>query len=199
MKELKDRVAVITGAASGIGLAFAERFAKEGMKLVLADIEEPRLNEVVASFKARKIPVAAMTLDVSDPAAVEALAKLAYGTFGATHLLCNNAGVVPAGRFRPVWEYPIEDWKWAFDVNMMGVVHGLRSFIPRMLAGQAEGHVVNTSSIAGLISGSATPVYSAAKHAVVRISEALYASLVQAGASIGVTVLCPGVVQTRIL
>jgi NADP-dependent 3-hydroxy acid dehydrogenase YdfG len=198
MKQLNDRVAVITGAASGIGLAFAERFANAGMKLVLADIEAPRLEAVAASFKARDVSVAAMALDVSNATDVETLAKLAYETFGAVHVLCNNAGVVPAGRFRPVWEYPLEDWKWVFDVNMMGVVHGLRSFVPRMLAGAKEGHIVNTASIAGLISGAATPVYGAAKHAVVRISEALYASLAQSGAPIGVTVLCPGVVQTRI-
>ena len=198
MRDFKDRVAVITGAASGLGLAFAERFANAGMKLVLADIEERRLDEAVASIKARGVLVDALKLDVSDAVAVERLAALAYDTFGAVHVLCNNAGVVPAGRFRPVWEYPLEDWKWAFGVNMMGVVHGLRSFIPRMLAGRQEGHVVNTASIAGLISGAATPVYSAAKHAVVRISEALYASLAEMKAPIGVTCLCPGIVQTRI-
>ena len=198
MQLLAGRVAVVTGAASGIGLALAERFAREGMKLVLADIDAPRLNEVAMLFEGRGVPVVAMALDVSDAAAVGRLATLAYDTFGAAHLLCNNAGVVPSGRFRPVWEYPLEDWKWAFDVNMMGVVHGLRSFIPRMLAGKEEGHVVNTASVAGLVSGAGTPVYSAAKHAVVRISEALYASLNQLHAPIGVTVLCPGVVKTRI-
>jgi NAD(P)-dependent dehydrogenase (short-subunit alcohol dehydrogenase family) len=198
MKELKGRVAVITGAASGIGLAFAERFARESMKLVLADIEATRLDEVTAGFKARNTPVVSLRVDVADPDNVEALARLTYESYGAAHLLCNNAGVVPAGRFRPVWEYPLEDWNWAFDVNMMGVVNGIRSFIPRMLKAGEEGHVVNTASIAGLISGAQTPVYSAAKTAVVRISEALYASLNDMGAKIGVTTLCPGVVQTRI-
>ena len=198
MKDLKGRVAVITGAASGIGFSLAERFAREGMKLVLADIEQTRLDEAVAGLKARGAAVVGLKVDVSDGAQVEALARLADDSFGATHLLCNNAGVVPAGRFRPVWEFPLEDWKWAFDVNMMGVVHGLRSFVPRMLAGGEEGHIVNTASIAGLVSGAATPVYSAAKHAAVRISEALYASLADMQAKIGVTVLCPGVVQTRI-
>jgi NAD(P)-dependent dehydrogenase (short-subunit alcohol dehydrogenase family) len=106
--------------------------------------------------------------------------------------------VVPSGRYRPVWEYPLEDWRWAFDVNLMGVVHGLRSFVPRMLAQQAESHIVNTASVAGLVSGSGSPVYSASKHAVVRVTEALYASLREQGASIGVTALCPGIVNTRI-
>lgn len=198
MKDFRGKVAVITGAASGIGLALAERLAQEGMTLVLADIEEPRLRGVADAFSARGVPVAALKVDVSDADQVEALAALAYDRFGAVHLLCNNAGIVPAGRFRPVWEFPLEDWKWAFDVNMMGVVHGLRSFVPRMLAGGEAGHVVNTASIAGLLSGAGTPVYGAAKHAVVRISEALYASLEERGAPIGVTILCPGLVQTRI-
>ena len=198
MKKFNGRVAVITGAASGIGLALAERCAREGMKLVLADIEEKRLGEVADGLRSRGSEVATLKVDVSRDDEVEALAALAYERFGAVHLLCNNAGVVPAGRFRAVWEFPLEDWKWSFDVNMMGVVHGLRSFVPRMLAAGGEAHIVNTASIAGLLSGAATPVYSAAKHAVVRISEALYASLRDRSAPIGVTILCPGVVQTRI-
>jgi NAD(P)-dependent dehydrogenase (short-subunit alcohol dehydrogenase family) len=129
---------------------------------------------------------------------VEQLAQAAYGAFGSVALLCNNAGVVPSGRHRAVWEYPLEDWRWAFDVNLMGVVHGIRSFVPRMLAEGTEAHIVNTASVAGLVSGSGSPLYSAAKHAVVRVTEGLYASLRERNTKIGVTVLCPGLVNTRI-
>ncbi|HEU0221691.1 MAG TPA: SDR family NAD(P)-dependent oxidoreductase [Paracoccaceae bacterium] len=198
MREFKDRVAVVTGAASGIGRALAERFVAEGMRLVIADIEPGRLAEVAEALRAGGAEVLAEPTDVGDAQAVERLAAAAYARFGAVHLLCNNAGVVPAGRARPIWEYPVEDWRWTLDVNLMGVAHGIRSFIPRMLAGGEPGHVVNTASVAGLISGAATPVYSVAKHGVVRATEALYASLREIGAPIGVTVLCPGVVRTRI-
>lgn len=192
------KVAVITGAASGIGLALAKRFARENMKLVLADIEAQALASATKAFEREGVAVASLRVDVSDPATVEELARLAWDRFGAVDILCNNAGVVAAGRSRHVWEYPLEDWRWSFDVNLMGVVHGLRSFTPRMIAQGTRAHIVNTASIAGLISGPRSPVYSAAKHAVVRVSEALYASLVEAGHPIGVTVLCPGLVRTRI-
>ena len=198
MQDFKGRVAVVTGAASGIGLGLVERFAREGMKVVLADIEQTRLEDVRAKLQAEGAEVAGLRVDVSDPEAVERLAELAYDRFGAVHVLCNNAGVVPSGRFRPVWEYPLEDWRWAIDVNLMGVVHGLRSFIPRMLASGQPGHVVNTSSVAGVTSGAYSAVYGAAKHGVVRVTEALYASLQDMKSPIGVTVLCPGVVRTRI-
>jgi NAD(P)-dependent dehydrogenase (short-subunit alcohol dehydrogenase family) len=198
MRAFKGRVAVVTGAASGIGLRLVERFAEEGMKVVLADIEHARLDDAVALVRKKGSDAVGLKVDVSDPDAVERLAALAYDRFGAVHILCNNAGIVPSGRFRPVWEYPLEDWRWAIDVNLMGVAHGLRSFIPRMLAGGEPGHVVNTSSVAGVTSGAYSAVYGAAKHAVVRITEALYASLKEMKSEIGVTVLCPGVVRTQI-
>ena len=196
MREFAGKVAVITGGGSGIGAALCRLSSDLGMKVVIADVDLDAAERMRASLAGRD--AIAAKVDVSRADEVEQLADLAYGSYGAIHLLCNNAGVVPSGRHRPVWEYPLEDWRWAFDVNLMGVVNGLRSFVPRMLAQQAESHIVNTASVAGLISGSGSPVYSASKHAVVRVTEALYASLRERNAPIGVTVLCPGLVNTRI-
>jgi NAD(P)-dependent dehydrogenase (short-subunit alcohol dehydrogenase family) len=196
MREFSGKVAVITGGGSGIGAALCRLSADLGMKVVIADVDLDAADRVRTSLPGGA--AIAAKVDVSRAEEVEQLARLAYGSFGAVHLLCNNAGVVPSGRHRPVWEYPLEDWRWALDVNLMGVVHGLRSFVPRMLAQHCESHIVNTASVAGLISGSGSPVYSASKHAVVRITEALYASLRERNAPIGVTVLCPGLVNTRI-
>lgn len=198
MRNFKDRVAVITGGGSGMGEAMAWRFAKAGMKIVIADVDEAAAGRVQAALAAEGHAAIAVRTDVANAADVQALADTAYGTYGAVDVLCNNAGVVPAGRHRAVWEYPVEDWKWALDVNLMGVVHGLRSFVPRMLAQGTEGHVVTTASVAGLISGAGSVAYSAAKHGAVRVTEALYAALRERGAPIGVTVLCPGLVNTRI-
>lgn len=198
MNNFDGRVAVITGGASGMGEAMAWRFARAGMKIVVADIDQRAANKVCDELRAAGHISLPVRTDVGKAEDVEALADSAFGHFGTVDLLCNNAGVVPSGRFRPVWEYPIEDWKWSFDVNMMGVVHGLRSFVPRMLAQGSEGHIVTTASVAGLISGSGSAAYSAAKHAAVRITEALYASLRELDAPIGVTLLCPGLVNTRI-
>jgi NAD(P)-dependent dehydrogenase (short-subunit alcohol dehydrogenase family) len=179
MRNLSGRIAVITGAGSGIGAAMAHRFARAGMKIVVADIDPDaaagtRDALAAAGFKAIAVPT-----DVTDPAQVEALADQAWAHFGAVDLLCNNAGVVPAGRHRVVWEYPLEDWKWSLDVNFFGVVHGIRSFIPRMLAQNTEGHVITTASVAGLVSGAGSVAYSVAKHAAVRATEALYAALAE--------------------
>ncbi|NMG73700.1 SDR family NAD(P)-dependent oxidoreductase [Aromatoleum diolicum] len=198
MQELSGRIAVITGAASGIGLAMAWRFARAGMKVVAADVDAAALATACAALAAAGHEAIAVRTDVANAAEVDALADRAYAAFGAVHLLCNNAGVVPSGRYRPVWEYPLEDWRWSLDVNLFGVIHGLRSFIPRMLEGGAPGHVITTASVAGLISGSGSAVYSATKHAAVRVTEALYASLRERGAPIGVSLLCPGLVNTRI-
>lgn len=198
MKTFSGKVAVITGSGSGMGEAMAWRFAKEGMKIVIADIDAKAAQRVCDALVAAGHAAIAVRTDVADPASVQHLADTAWDTFGSVDVLCNNAGVVPSGRYRPVWEYPLEDWKWSFDVNLMGVAHGLRSFIPRMLAQGSEAHVVITASIAGLISGSGSAVYSAAKTAAVRVAEALYASLQETKAPIGVTVLCPGLVNTRI-
>lgn len=198
MQTFKDKVAVITGSGSGMGEAMAWRFAREGMKIVIADIDAAAAQRVSDALVAAGHAAIAVRTDVADPASVQHLADTTWNTYGSVDLLINNAGVVPSGRYRPVWEYPLEDWKWSFDVNLMGVAHGLRSFIPRMLAQGSEAHVVITASIAGLISGSGSAVYSAAKFSAVRVAEALYASLQESGAPIGVTVLCPGLVNTRI-
>jgi NAD(P)-dependent dehydrogenase (short-subunit alcohol dehydrogenase family) len=198
MREFAEKVAVITGGGSGIGEALCRLGAALGMKVVVADVDLGAAERVRDSLLATGRTAIASKVDVAQAAEVEQLAEVAYRTYGGVHLLCNNAGVVPSGRYRPVWEYPLEDWRWAFDVNLMGVVHGLRSFVPRMLTQKTEAHIVNTASVAGLVSGSGSPVYSASKHAVVRVTEALYASLREQGASIGVTALCPGIVNTRI-
>jgi NAD(P)-dependent dehydrogenase (short-subunit alcohol dehydrogenase family) len=198
MREFQDRAAVVTGGGSGIGTALCWRWAKAGMKVVVADIDLAAAERVRAALEAAGHGAIAAKVDVSQAAEVEQLAVLACHTYGSVALLCNNAGIVPSGRYRPVWEYPLEDWQWAFDVNLMGVVHGIRSFVPRMLAQNTPAHIVNTASVAGLVSGSGSPVYSASKHAVVRVTEALYASLQEQGAPIGVTLLCPGLVNTRI-
>ncbi|MDE2367851.1 MAG: SDR family NAD(P)-dependent oxidoreductase [Burkholderiales bacterium] len=198
MKDLQGRVAVITGAGSGIGAALARRFGAAGMKIVVSDIDLGAAQATVTALAAAGVDAIAVKTDVADPAQVDALADAAYARYGAVHLLCNNAGVVPAGRHRQVWEYPLEDWHWSNDVNFMGVVHGIRSFIPRMLEAGTPGHVVTTASVAGLISSAGSVTYSAAKHAAVRVTEALYAGLIERGAAIGVSLLCPGLVNTRI-
>lgn len=196
--ELSGRVAVVTGAASGIGRGLAERFAQEGMRLVLADIEAGPLEAVAQALRAGGAAVLARRTDVSDAACVDALADAAWDAFGAVHVVCNNAGIVPGARFRPIWETAPEDWQWSIGVNLMGVVHGIRSFVPRMRAGGGWGHVVNTISVAGLVSGTNSPAYGAAKHAALRATEALYADLKAESSPIGVTALCPGIVSTGI-
>jgi NAD(P)-dependent dehydrogenase (short-subunit alcohol dehydrogenase family) len=181
-----------------MGAAMAWRFARAGMKIVVSDIDGDAAAVTRDALLAAGHDAIAVRTDVANPDDVDRLADSAYERYGAVHLLCNNAGVVPSGRHRLVWEYPLEDWKWSLDVNLFGAVHGIRSFIPRMLAQNVEGHVVTTASVAGLVSGAGSVPYSAAKHAVVRVTEALYAGLRERGAPIGVTVLCPGLVNTRI-
>lgn len=196
MKDFSGKTAVITGAGSGIGAALAQLAAAQGMNLLLADINLADLETVAAGLSAT--PIALARTDVADPASVQALADLAWHNFGSVDLLCNNAGVVPGGRHRHVWDYPLEDWRWAFGVNVEGVVNGIRSFVPRMIADGRPGHVLNTASVAGFVSGAGSAVYGSSKHAVVRITEALYAGLRDEGAPIGVSMLCPGLVATRI-
>jgi len=198
MQDFQGRVAVITGGGSGIGAAMAWRFARAGMRIVLADVDLAAAEHTRDALAAVGHTALAVRTNVAAASDVEALAETAWQAYGAVHLLCNNAGIVPSGRHRPVWEYPLEDWRWSLDVNLMGVVHGIRSFVPRMLAQGTEGHVLTTASVAGLISGSGSAVYSAAKFAAVRVTEALYGSLLERGAPIGVTCLCPGLVNTRI-
>ena len=197
MQQLQGRVAVITGAASGIGLALAQACAREGMKLVLADIETDPLLRVQAQLRAEGVAAVAQTADVMDEAQVIALADTAYREFGAVHLLCNNAGVAAPALRAPSWETSAAEWQWVLGVNLMGVAHGVRAFVPRMLAGGDEGHIVNTASVAGLISGPGP--YFASKHGVVCLSEALYKELRGAGARLSASVLCPGLIRTAIL
>jgi NAD(P)-dependent dehydrogenase (short-subunit alcohol dehydrogenase family) len=198
MQDFAARVAVVTGSGSGIGEALARQFARVGMKLMLADVDIWAAERVRAMLTQDGHEAFAIQTDVADASSVERLAEQSYERYGSVNILCNNAGVVPSGRHRPVWEQPLEDWRWSLDVNLMGVIHGMRSFVPRMLAQNTPGHIVNTASVAGLVSGSGSTAYSAAKHAVVRASEALYAGLRERGAPIGVTILCPGLVATRI-
>lgn len=198
MQDLTGKVAVITGAGGGIGAAMARMFAAQGMRVLVSDVDETAAQSTAAALGVSGTQAIAARVDVSQQEDLDALADLAWDRFGSVDILCNNAGIVPSGRARPVWEFPLEDWRWSFDVNLMGVVHGFRSFIPRMIAQNTEGHVVTTASVAGLVSGSGSAVYSASKHAAVRATEALYASLQEIGSPIGVTLLCPGLVATNI-
>jgi NAD(P)-dependent dehydrogenase (short-subunit alcohol dehydrogenase family) len=195
MKELSGKVAVVTGAASGIGRALAEQFASAGMRLVLADIEEAPLESVAAALRGAGSEVEAAAIDVSEAGEVEALAERCTARFGGAHVLCNNAGVAAGG---PLWEVATEDWRWVVGVNLFGVIHGIHAFLPRMIASGEEGHVINTASLAGLISPGFFGPYNATKHAVVTLSETLLAELNASGARIGVSVLCPGWVRTRL-
>jgi NAD(P)-dependent dehydrogenase (short-subunit alcohol dehydrogenase family) len=194
MKDLSGRVAVVTGAASGIGRALAERFAAEGMKVALADVEEEPLEAVCGSLRGRGAEALSVRTDVSRSADVEALAEQVVRELGAVHLVCNNAGVASGGL---CWEVSEHDWSWVLGVNLWGVIHGLRSFVPRIME-QGEGHVVNTASMAGLVSAPGTAPYNVSKHGVVTLSETLQRELTMMGSPVGVSVLCPGWVNTRI-
>jgi len=196
MKELRGRVAVVTGAASGIGRAVAERFAAEGMKVVLADVESKALSAFECELRMQGFSALAVETDVSKWESVEALRQRVMDTFGTVHVLCNNAGVnSPEGL---LWERTISDWQWVLGVNLWGVVHGIRAFLPAMLESGVEGHIVNTASRDGFVAGPLLGVYRASKHAVVSLSESLYFELAMKRSKIGVSILCPGVVQTRI-
>lgn len=195
MQDFKDRTAVITGAASGIGLALARRAAQEGMRLVLADIDEARLAEA-----AKTLPVGADALclrraDVSREEDIAGLADAAFSRFGAAHLVCNNAGV---GLTRLAWEHTAADWEWILGVNLWSVAHAIHHFVPRMLKQDGASHMVNTASVAGLLSTPGMAAYNVSKHGVVTLSETLYTELVQQNARIGVSVLCPAWVPTAI-
>jgi len=196
VKEFKDKVAVVTGAASGIGRAMAERFAAEGMKVVLADIEQGALAETEAELKARSAAVLAVPTDVSKGGDVEALAEKSIAAFGAVHVLCNNAGVAVGG---VSWERTVADWEWGLGVNLWGVIHGIRVFVPIMLRQDTEGHIINTASMAGLVSLPLMSVYNVSKHAIVTLSEALHHELALSGAKVKASVLCPGWVNTRLM
>jgi len=195
VKQLEGKVAVVTGGASGIGRALAERFVAEGMRLVLADIEEKALAGAAEELGAAGATVVPVVTDVSKEASVMALADRAYAELGAVHVLCNNAGVATGGLS---WELTEADWQWTLGVNLWGVIHGIRAFVPRMIAGGDDGHVVNTASMAGLLSAPFMGPYNASKFAVVTISEVLHHELAMTGAKVKVSVLCPGFVATQI-
>jgi NAD(P)-dependent dehydrogenase (short-subunit alcohol dehydrogenase family) len=197
MKDFVDRVAVVTGAAGGIGRAMAGSFAAAGMKVVLAGVNADRIAKVVEEFKDAGARVLGIPTDVSDAGQVEELARKTLDEFGAVHVLCNNAGVAYGGRSS--WETPLEAWKWVLDVNLMGVIHGVQTFLPIMLDQNADAHVVNTASNSGLVMNSYAVPYGVSKHAVVALSESLHLELMQRNAGVRVSVLCPGPVNTDIL
>ena len=195
MENLEGKVAVVTGGASGIGKAVAAAAAAEGMRVVIADIEEGALKTAADELAVGGTEVLSVVTDVADAASVRELRDRSLDRFGAVHVVHNNAGVGLGG---PIWDIPEQDWRWILGVNLWGVVHGISTFVP-LLIEQGEGHVVNTASIAGLTSAPFLGPYNATKQAVVAISETLYKDLQAAGvAGVGVSVLCPGFVQTRI-
>jgi NAD(P)-dependent dehydrogenase (short-subunit alcohol dehydrogenase family) len=195
LTELAGRTAAVTGAASGIGLGIARRCCDRGMNVVMLDVEIGALREAAAGVGGDE-HVLALQADVSDPDRMDEVAAEAYETFGAVHLLVNNAGVSLTG---PLWEMTPKDWSWGVGVNLIGVANGIRSFGSRMVAGGEEGHIVSTSSLAGLTPMPHAGVYSATKAAVVALSEVLYHDLQAIDSKVGVSVLCPGLVNTNIL
>lgn len=192
MKELRDRVAVVTGAASGIGLALCEKFLDEGMKVVMADVEQAALDREATRLDPDGERVLGVRTDVRRHEDVAALAERTLDRFGGVHVICNNAGVAPGG---PMLDSTPEDWRWVMDVNVMGVAHGVTAFAP-ILVEAGEGHIVNTASEAGLVTNAALGVYCASKHAVVGLSESLYRELEET--PVGVSVVCPNLVRTGI-
>jgi NAD(P)-dependent dehydrogenase (short-subunit alcohol dehydrogenase family) len=192
ISEFAGKTAVITGAGSGIGRALVVRCAQEGMTVVASDVEQGALDETVELAGGSAIGV---RCDVARYHEVDALANEAYEAFGAVHLLCNNAGVFQAGI---VWERTMADWEWVLGVNVWGIIHGIRAFVPRMIAQGGEGQVVNTSSLAGLVSNAFSGPYNVSKFAALGLSESLAHDLKATGASIGASVLVPGSVNTRI-
>ncbi|WP_050515068.1 SDR family NAD(P)-dependent oxidoreductase [Streptomyces rimosus] len=194
MDQFRNKVAVITGAASGIGRGMAETFADAGMRVVLSDVEEAVLHSTTDALRAGGADVHAVVTDVSVAADVTVLAESTLREFGAVHVLCNNAGIFTGSR--PSWESTLDDWAWILGVNLMGVVHGIRAFLPVMIEQNEDAHIVNTASMAGLLPGGS--LYGATKTAVVALSETLHFELLKGDLRPRVSVLCPGLVDTRI-
>jgi NAD(P)-dependent dehydrogenase (short-subunit alcohol dehydrogenase family) len=192
MRELRGKVAAITGAASGLGRAMALAFADEGMHVALGDVADA--GDVFAQIEKRGVRAVSMKLDVSRAAEVEAFAQLIDRDLGGAHVVCNNAGVSPLAS---AWEMSLGDWQWIMGVNLWGVIHGVRAFAPRLIA-RNEGHMVNTASVAGLINPPGTAAYNVTKHAVVALSETLHHDLRERQSAVGVSVLCPAYVPTGI-
>jgi len=189
----KDKVAVVTGGGSGIGRALSLALAREGARVVVADIDEPAMRGVVDEARGHGVEALAVRTDVTELNQMQALADRAWQTFGAVHVLCNNAGVAAWGALQNATHH---DWQWVLSVNLWGVIHGVETFVPRMIAGGQRGHIVNTASMAGLIASQGLGVYNTSKYAVVGLSETLAKDLRSHG--IGVSVLCPMGVETRI-
>ncbi len=196
MEHLGGRVAVVTGAAGGIGLGIAQSFVGEGMRVVLADIDEDALSGAVGQLRGAGADVVGVGVDVTDPASVDALADETVHRFGAVHVIVNNAGLVRGGRS---WELSLEEWELVVGVDLWGVVHGVRAFVPRILATGQEGHVVNVGSMASVSPRAGIAPYVASKHAVLGLSDSLRAELEEAGAPVGVSVVMPGTVRTRMV
>ena len=194
MKILKGKVAAVTGAASGLGRSMALAFAAEGMDVALADVDQINLSAVEEEVRAKGVRAITLKVDVSQPQQVEAFRDQALARLGGVHVVCNNAGVSPLGA---VWENSVADWQWILGVNLWGVIHGVRAFTPHLIA-QDEGHIVNTASVAGLISPPGSGAYNVTKHAVVALSESLHHDLRERDSAVGVSVLCPAYVPTRI-
>ena len=195
METLEGKVAVVTGAGSGIGRAMAERFVREGMRVVLADLDEVRLRTVEADLTEAGGDVFPVAVDTALEESVQALAQKALDRYGAAHVLCNNAGVVGTG---DPWTGPMSVWEWVVGINLYGVIHGIRAFLP-IMTDQGEGHIVNTASMAGLMALPGAAPYNVTKHGVVALSEGLFIELTSTGSPVGVSVLCPGFVRTELM
>ena len=197
MQNFIGKTAVVTGGASGIGRAMADRFAREGMRIVLADIEQSALDRAVDEMRTAGAEVIGVKTDVADCGQVEALAARTVEAFGGVHILCNNAGVASDGATS--WQQSAKDWQWVMGVNLWSVIHGIRTFVPLMLEQNDEGHIVNTASLAGLFAMPMAAPYHVTKFGVVALSESLFYEFATIGAKLGVSVLCPAWVKTRIL
>jgi len=197
MKEFEGKTAVVTGAASGIGYALAERFAVEKMNVVLADIEQDALDTAVAKISDLGIEAVGIAVDVMDKNSVQSLAKKSIDAFGNIHILCNNAGVAPPALDEPIWDHEQNAWDWVMGVNFYGVLYGLQSFVPHMLEHKEEGHVLNTVSLAGILGLEGS--YGVSKFATLALSEGLFQSLKKINSKIGASALCPGFVATNII